>query len=683
LSGLRRNHLGNDFLTWALYYAGLGYKVFPCVPNDKRPLTPNGLLDATTDELQIELWAADNPDANLAICTDGLLVVDRDTDKESGQPNPWLADDPRLTELFAGAVAQTPRGGDHAWFRQPAGKNYRNTVDKLAPQVDTRGNGGYVLVYPSIVNGKQYTWLQTYELEVGPDKLPTPPDWLLDMLDDRKPVVKQERSTESEVSEGGRNAYLTRTGGSLRRMGLDEDEILAALMARNASKCNPPLEESEVRKIAWSVSRYEEDQIATLIVEGCEPEKPSEDPGKFPSRLLNVPGFIHQVMDLNLRGAIRPQPEIALAGAVSLLSTVTGRKVCGETRLRTNNYIIAICDTGGGKDRSLKLNKDLLLAAGLEKYIPMEDLASAAALVNSMTVQPSILLQIDEIGKFLRTTKDEKANPHLAEVATVLMKFFSCANSFYSGKGYAAIDKKKSIVNPHLCLFGVSVPQSVMESISVENMTDGLMSRLLIIEASDHNPSAVRYPVFSDPCEELIEELKYWDQYNPGSGNLSGLNTPQPRVLYDGPGVNDMFYEAEEWYRSQREAGEPGAALWTRAAEKARKLALVYQLSADRESTELSQEATRWALDVVLYLTKRMIFLSRDWVSDSRLGADKNKIVRRLREKGEQTVSRLLRFMQHLKSTELTALLGDMIASGIISSEMKKVRGKDVPVYKN
>ena len=675
----------NQFLKWAMYYADLGYPVMPCVPGDKRPLTENGLKDATTDEFQIELWAVDNPNANLAIVTDGLIVIDRDVDKETGKANQWLTGDhEKLLELIAGPVAQTPRGGDHSFFRQPAGRNYRNTVNKLAPQVDTRANGGYVLVYPSKVDGKQYTWLPTNQLDCSPDQLPVPPQWLLDLLDDRKPVVRSESEPLGDgASEGGRNDYLARSGGGMRRLGFTELEILAALLARNQTQCKPPLDEKEVRKIAWSVSRYEEDQISALIIDGIDPEPASEDPGKFPAHLLNVPGFIHKVMDFNLRGAVRQQPEIALAGAISLLSAITGRKVQGETRLRTNNYLIGLCDTGGGKDRSLKVNKDLLLAAGMQHFLPMEDLASASALVNAMKhPNEAILLQIDEIGKFLRSTKDDKANPHLAEVATVLMKFFSCANSLYSGKGYANSEKNSPIVNPHLCLFGVSVPQSVMESISIENMTDGLMSRLLIIEASDHNPAAIRYPTFSDPSEELIDELKWWGEYQPGRGNLAPMNNPQPRVIYDGPGVNDMFFEAEEWYRAQREAGEAGAALWTRAAEKARKLAMIYQLSADKESTELSQEATRWALDVVLHLTKRMIFMSRDWVSDSRLGSDKNKIVRRLRERGGQSISQLLRYMQHLKTSDLQSVLNDMEGAGMIEIGELTVRGKPVPVYK-
>jgi hypothetical protein len=65
----------------ALRYASFGYRVFPCAPREKFPATEHGCLDATTDEDQIEKWWTEQPDANIGISTEGLLVLD--IDKES------------------------------------------------------------------------------------------------------------------------------------------------------------------------------------------------------------------------------------------------------------------------------------------------------------------------------------------------------------------------------------------------------------------------------------------------------------------------------------------------------------------------------------------------------------------------------------------------------------------------
>ncbi len=46
----------NRLLAAALSYAELGYRIFPCVPGTKVPLTEHGFLDATTDEKQMRIW---------------------------------------------------------------------------------------------------------------------------------------------------------------------------------------------------------------------------------------------------------------------------------------------------------------------------------------------------------------------------------------------------------------------------------------------------------------------------------------------------------------------------------------------------------------------------------------------------------------------------------------------------
>lgn len=72
----------------------------------------------------------------------------------------------------------------------------------------------------------------------------------------RTRVSKSESDSVSDIPEGQRNADLTRRAGQLRRIGFSVEAILAALQAHNAERCDPPLDDDEVRKIATSVGRY-------------------------------------------------------------------------------------------------------------------------------------------------------------------------------------------------------------------------------------------------------------------------------------------------------------------------------------------------------------------------------------------------------------------------------------------
>jgi hypothetical protein len=53
----------------------------------------------------------------------------------------------------------------------------------------------------------------------------------------------------------------------MRRVGMSQGEIQAALLQANADRCRPPLDPREVYRIAESIGRYEPDQISVALVE--------------------------------------------------------------------------------------------------------------------------------------------------------------------------------------------------------------------------------------------------------------------------------------------------------------------------------------------------------------------------------------------------------------------------------
>lgn len=58
------------------------------------------------------------------------------------------------------------------------------------------------------------------------------------------------------IPAGERNAHLTSLAGSMRRRGMSEAAMAAALLEENAQRCRPPLPDGDVRRIAASVGRY-------------------------------------------------------------------------------------------------------------------------------------------------------------------------------------------------------------------------------------------------------------------------------------------------------------------------------------------------------------------------------------------------------------------------------------------
>lgn len=277
----------NAKLAAALRYGEQGYRVFPC--NDKVPLIKNWQNEASSEEMQILLWWEAYPNANIAICTDGLLVVDIDRLKPSGDKNPWLADQPgKLEELRKlGVCVLTPGGGEHIYFRQPVGREYSNTTNAIADCVDTRASSrGYVIAAGSTIDGKAYACPVGQEFDCPADKLAPPPIWLLSVLSERKPTAKEKSSVEdiSTIPEGQRNARLFSECCWQRRHGKSRGQILAMAVALNQESCVPPLPDAEVRQIVDSAMKYPPDQIATLVAAG------GNEAGRLPAINIRTAG---------------------------------------------------------------------------------------------------------------------------------------------------------------------------------------------------------------------------------------------------------------------------------------------------------------------------------------------------------------------------------------------------------
>lgn len=252
----------------ALRYAELGYAVFPCANAvEPAPLTRHGFNDASTDSDQISAWWNQFPTACIGLATAGLLVIDVD-----GPANPWLTEE-RALELSQAPTARTPRGGWHYVFRRPNGVSWRCTAGRLAPQVDVRTDGGYIVVAPSRRSDRMYRWVEGLELDAEPDRLPEPPAWLaaaLDGLATGLPTLAQVAAGGNEANQipnGQRNATLARLAGTLRRAGMSQAEISAALNRVNADRCVPPLGPAEVERIAASIARYEPDAVNVALIE--------------------------------------------------------------------------------------------------------------------------------------------------------------------------------------------------------------------------------------------------------------------------------------------------------------------------------------------------------------------------------------------------------------------------------
>lgn len=662
----------------ALWYAELGYRVFPCVPGEKRPLTPRGCLDATADLEQVEAWWSQWPDANVGLATDGLLVVDID-----GADNPWPGVERQL-DLARGPVARTPRGGTHHYHRQPEGAGWRNTASKLAPLVDTRANGGYVLAPPSVVGGVAYAWAETLELEAGPESLPEPCQWLREALEAGGGVNGAAREREATpgqgnaILEGGRNAALARLGGVMRRAGFGVAEIQAALEVANRERCKPPLPAGEVRRVAASVARYEPDQVTVAVVEGHyeadrlavgqqggsgedggvelgegegKPATRAEDPGHMPLELLRVPGFVSELMDYTLSTAPYPNQALAFAGALAMQALLAGRKVRDSANNRTNIYLLALAHSASGKDHPRKVNFELLAKCQASGMFGAA-FASGEGIQDAMAAQPAMLFQTDEIDSLLQSIAKAKDARHEAIMST-LLTLYSSANSYFPVRRKAGDEGAKFINQPNLVLLGTAIPNHYYDALSERMLTSGFFARMLVLESGPRG--AGQEPEWEPVPYTVLQSVQDWLKLKGGAdsaGNLVAIN-PEPDCIEQTREAKELIVgarlEAEREYSLAEAKGDTiGTTVWGRVSESVRKLALIYAVSENMDSPCIGGNAVEWACRFVFHGTRRMLYMAETRSASTPFHAECIKALDALRKApgGRMAHSALLKRMK-------------------------------------
>jgi hypothetical protein len=239
----------------ALWYARRGWRVFPCVAGKKLPAIKGWPKLATADLRQVETWWRIRPDSNIGIACGpeaGLYVLDVDQHGTDGE-EALAALVEKLGPLPETMEQRTGSGGRQLLFGYPHGRDLRNKAGsdhqskyarsafRLPPGIDSRGEGGFVVVPPSLHPcGENYRWIRgPHEIERA--LLPEP--WVA-ALERKRPVtitvpVRPLRNVDGDVQdvsglirfvqeagEGNRNAALYWTARKLvelHRLGLIRD----------------------------------------------------------------------------------------------------------------------------------------------------------------------------------------------------------------------------------------------------------------------------------------------------------------------------------------------------------------------------------------------------------------------------------------------------------------------------
>lgn len=341
---------------WALWYARQDIPVFPVNPNNKRPYYRGGFKVATTDKNKIERWWEAHPDAMIGMPTgpqSGISVIDVGADPVPSELNGFIRNHRHGT-----AKSRTPSGGFHQMYEHAVGvRNYQHNR-KADPDVDIRGDGGYIILPPSKRHdGKQYCW-------VGPDMFSVTATFPLEFQDmvrgykskggrngHGRPVVPE------EVEVGERYPVMRSLATGLFYRNYNNDRILATLEEFNANLSVPLPPDQWGRLI-----NYVTDWLPNIV-------ESAEDAFWDSTPILS---HVRRFAQAN-RGAPIPVLGCLLARTASATSPQVRLPGLGAGRDfgSINMYVALVGEPGAGKDQAIGISNMCIELGDDQVFMPM------------------------------------------------------------------------------------------------------------------------------------------------------------------------------------------------------------------------------------------------------------------------------------------------------------------------
>lgn len=267
-----------------IYIKELDWAVFPCKNSAdpdiaKSPFPVNGFKDAVKDfknakELFLK-YSYNDPLIGIATGKiSNLFVMDIDNKNGKQGDKNLLELENTYGKLPESPIAQTPsintkpnlpqKNGFHRYFQYVEGLTIDNT-GKIAPDIDYRCEGGYVIAPPSKLTGHPYLWLVRPKSILIP-KLPQPIiDKILTCKKIDMSLGKSVIDPSGKIHLGSRDKAIFDIARNYKNLSWPYEKTIEHLIEYNNMMCEPPLSEKTVIAKVKSAYKYSRTQFIREI----------------------------------------------------------------------------------------------------------------------------------------------------------------------------------------------------------------------------------------------------------------------------------------------------------------------------------------------------------------------------------------------------------------------------------
>ena len=344
---------------------------------------------------------------------------------------------------------------------------------------------------------------------------------------------------------------------------------------------------------------------------------PMEQPVTFdmhhiPETYSLPPGLLGEIAQFIYAQAPSPVPEIALAGAIGLMSGIVGRSY-NVSATGLNQYVLLLAPTGTGKE-AIASGIDKLLNAVIRtvptagEFVGPAEIASPQALNKYLSnTAKSFVSLVGEFGIALQQMGSINAPPHLVGLRRMMLDLYN-----KSGEGkmmrasvYSDKDKNTQIVqSPSFTLLGESTPEKFYEALHDGMISEGLLPRFTTIEYKGIVPKFNETHHLAQPSFELIDRLSTLCAHS------QMLNSQHKAIhVQQDEATKGLLTQFREHCRLKVNSttAEVKKHLWTRSHMKALKLAAIIAVGCNPYDPVITTDIANWAITLVMADTQNLL----------------------------------------------------------------------------
>ena len=361
------------------------------------------------------------------------------------------------------------------------------------------------------------------------------------------------------------------------------------------------------------------------------------------------PGVLSDIMSYYNATSGNYQPGFAAQTALAVCSILLARSYKTSHRNYPSLFLLNVGKSSTGKEHAKNVIEEILYAVGHKELLAGDGYTSAGAVFSTLLDRPRHVSVIDEFGRYLEASKDNKrGNPIQKEANTKLMESIGRAHSVLRPPSYSSMTMKKDaadaiknrhIHNPAITLMTMTTPSTLFEALDMGAITNGFINRF-IISISEAKRDIRHHKTPIDVPQSIIDWAAQIDERAGYPAHIA--SEPSNAQVLDF--TEDAFNEQIEFQRycikRMDELDRFGmSALPGRSNEMAMRISLICALARDPLATVIEAADIKWAIAYVKSCLDMTIDKLKITISHSDFEGHKKEALNDLRERGAEGIT--------------------------------------------